>query len=442
MPKSKAQKKASVEYQKAKAELKSAPRKTAKPVIPPLPEGVPPMPNPKKQKKAKTSQANEIPPGELMDSIYQLLYDYNFTSAVQSLRAHNQKRPGFSYHNYVYSAKDYPPLLDIWLQWEHDHPDLAKKRSAPAPAVNGSVAKKHAEAEDSSSDEESDEESDESSDDGSADKPADAMDVDNDASESEDDEDSSDDSSGAPVEVESESETPDAEKVPASKPKFLLPVPATEPSSDEDEDEDSDESDDSSDSSDSSKTASVEEAKTIALPESDAETSEEDSAEDSSASEAEDDGDDDESSSEESSSDSDDSEADLAKKTAVVASAVTAPVTAPVSKKRKLTEDMEEETPASNGHMNGARAAMINASNGKRVKHEPERFSRIPKDVQVDDRFASNKYVSYDYADRAHANLIVTKGKGFTKAKNKGKRGSYRGGAIDTNMVRGIKFED
>lgn len=51
-------------------------------------------------------------------------------------------------------------------------------------------------------------------------------------------------------------------------------------------------------------------------------------------------------------------------------------------------------------------------------------WSRIPQDQQVDARFGSNKYVSYDYADRAYKDLSVTKGKGFTKEKNKKKRGT------------------
>jgi len=50
--------------------------------------------------------------------------------------------------------------------------------------------------------------------------------------------------------------------------------------------------------------------------------------------------------------------------------------------------------------------------------------------------------VPYDYAERAHQDLIVTKGKGFTKEKNKKKRGAYRGGYIDTMGVKGIRFED
>ncbi|KAK5111518.1 hypothetical protein LTR62_004813 [Meristemomyces frigidus] len=76
-----------------------------------------------------------------------------------------------------------------------------------------------------------------------------------------------------------------------------------------------------------------------------------------------------------------------------------------------------------------------------KLKKQNVPFSRIPKDTYVDPKFADNSYVSYDYADRAHRDLIVTKGKGFTKEKNKKKRGAYRGGAIDFTP-KGIKFED
>jgi len=78
----------------------------------------------------------------------------------------------------------------------------------------------------------------------------------------------------------------------------------------------------------------------------------------------------------------------------------------------------------------------------KRLKKGNVPFSRIPENIKIDEKFSSNKYVSYDYADRAHKDLVVTKGKGFTKEKNKKKRGSYRGGAIDTSGGKGIKFDD
>src|SRR2546423_819214 len=60
----------------------------------------------------------------------------------------------------------------------------------------------------------------------------------------------------------------------------------------------------------------------------------------------------------------------------------------------------------------------------------------------TEDSFISNKYQNYDYAERAYKDLSVTRGKGFTKEKNKKKRGSYRGGAIDTSGGKSFKFED
>ena len=69
-------------------------------------------------------------------------------------------------------------------------------------------------------------------------------------------------------------------------------------------------------------------------------------------------------------------------------------------------------------------------------------FQRIPENQDIDPRLASNAYVPYEYADKAHEDLRVTRGKGFTKEKNKKKRGAYRGGAIDVEGGKGIKFAD
>lgn len=69
-------------------------------------------------------------------------------------------------------------------------------------------------------------------------------------------------------------------------------------------------------------------------------------------------------------------------------------------------------------HMPASKKEVAIAEKKKQVP-----FSRIPQDQKVDPRFASNEYVSYDYADRAYRDLVVTKGKGFTKEKNKKKRG-------------------
>jgi hypothetical protein len=62
--------------------------------------------------------------------------------------------------------------------------------------------------------------------------------------------------------------------------------------------------------------------------------------------------------------------------------------------------------------------------------------------ASINSKTISNAYVPYDYAERAHRDLSVTRGKGFTKEKNKKKRGSYRGGQIDLSGGKGHKFEN
>ena len=56
---------------------------------------------------------------------------------------------------------------------------------------------------------------------------------------------------------------------------------------------------------------------------------------------------------------------------------------------------------------------------------------------------ASNAYNAGEenYGAKASKDLIVTRGEGFRKEKQKKKRGSYRGGVIDFES-RSFKFED
>lgn len=98
-------------------------------------------------------------------------------------------------------------------------------------------------------------------------------------------------------------------------------------------------------------------------------------------------------------------------------------------KKEAKTAEPVTATPSEedNGGMHPDRMARlpntpVTAQKGKK-SNVP--FSRIPADTKVDPRFSNNDYVSYEYADRAHQELIVTKGKGFTKEKNKKKRGMW-----------------
>ncbi|WFD42926.1 jun-like transcription factor [Malassezia psittaci] len=81
-------------------------------------------------------------------------------------------------------------------------------------------------------------------------------------------------------------------------------------------------------------------------------------------------------------------------------------------------------------------ASPVSKSN-KKTKTVGERFQRVKSDRAeiLDERLRDMSYAAKsgagDYGARANADLIVTRGKAFTKEKNKKKRGSYRGGEID-----------
>ena len=77
----------------------------------------------------------------------------------------------------------------------------------------------------------------------------------------------------------------------------------------------------------------------------------------------------------------------------------------------------------------------------KHVGARPTPLAQLSAHATADNHI-SNAYRSYDYAERAYNDLSVTRGKGFTKEKNKKKRGSYRGGAIDISGGKGFKFDD
>ncbi|EIW84807.1 hypothetical protein CONPUDRAFT_39225, partial [Coniophora puteana RWD-64-598 SS2] len=60
---------------------------------------------------------------------------------------------------------------------------------------------------------------------------------------------------------------------------------------------------------------------------------------------------------------------------------------------------------------------------------------RIRDEHMDQDKWINNAYdakggITNDYGERASKDLIVTRGQGFRKEKNKKKRGSYRGGEI------------
>ncbi|KAG2061497.1 hypothetical protein BDR06DRAFT_946942 [Suillus hirtellus] len=101
------------------------------------------------------------------------------------------------------------------------------------------------------------------------------------------------------------------------------------------------------------------------------------------------------------------------------------------------TDDVQVSAKVKNIQKNG---------NGKLPRNANERFSRIkpqniPAEQLLDNGYEAKGGVTNDYGNRAHQDLIVTRGAGFRKEKNKKKRGSYRGGEI-TLQSHSIKFTD
>ncbi|KAI0664736.1 SRP40, C-terminal domain-containing protein [Cubamyces menziesii] len=247
---------------------------------------------------------------------------------------------------------------------------------------------------------------------------SDASDSDSDS----DDSSSSDDDSDGDDEKKSKSKGTEAEKTETKKPK----VKKTQESSSDSSSSDSSSSDSSSEDSDSSSSS---------------ESSDSDSD------------------SEESDSDSDD---EKEKKSETKAKAEAGKDEVKVTKKRRTDEDgasvptavthnaresetpnkSQSATPKPDGKHNG------NEKNGKKPRKSNTPFQRV-KLEQVkfaderlkDNRFESRGASASDYGAKAARDLIVTRGAGFRKEKNKKKRGSYRGGEI-TMESHSIKFND
>eukprot|EP00730_Choanoeca_flexa_P014190 TRINITY_DN6112_c0_g1_i2.p1 TRINITY_DN6112_c0_g1~~TRINITY_DN6112_c0_g1_i2.p1 ORF type:complete len:121 (+),score=40.41 TRINITY_DN6112_c0_g1_i2:147-509(+) len=76
-----------------------------------------------------------------------------------------------------------------------------------------------------------------------------------------------------------------------------------------------------------------------------------------------------------------------------------------------------------------------------------EVFRRVKaEEIEVLPQLADNSYEAAFGQDgwgaKASKDLMVTRGKSFRHEKTKKKRGSYRGGQIDTNKVNSFKFGD
>ncbi|KAJ1731765.1 jun-like transcription factor [Coemansia biformis] len=114
---------------------------------------------------------------------------------------------------------------------------------------------------------------------------------------------------------------------------------------------------------------------------------------------------------------------------------------APAAGKRKRAGGPGAETaPRAVGQQgrHPKRGEVANAPNTPFCRIRPEEV--VYADARLkDNRYTSKGGVESDFGYKAHQDLIVTRGKAFTKEKNKKKRGSYSGGRISMASCS-IKF--
>ncbi|KAF2159030.1 hypothetical protein M409DRAFT_71280 [Zasmidium cellare ATCC 36951] len=385
---------------------------------------------------------DEAPPPKLLDVLTQIAhfldqlgYNKTFASLYKEAKKNDLILDIAKWERGI-QAKTAFPLLDLYEEW-HDAND--KFPTLPGPEGEEDDAAEESSSDDSGSDDESDKDE------------AEGVLVDVEAEETSDD-DSDEDSS-------SDSDDSDASPTKAGvKRKRVLTPPSSE-----DSDDSASDSDDSSSSEDSDAPPAKKAKVQSSSPSSDSDSESSDSSDDSSSDSDSDAGADDSTSSD-SSSDSEDEKdeepqppaSDKKKKKGGKSDKTTGSDTqakdagsqSSATLEGESAGEKEEESEEPN-HVHPDRLRQVPAPPSKSTKKQTAAeakkqvvpFSRIPTDQKVDPRFSSNDYVSYDYADRAYRDLSVTKGKGFTKEKNKKKRGAYRGGMIDLTP-KGIKFED
>ncbi|KAJ8609453.1 hypothetical protein MRB53_039124 [Persea americana] len=328
-------------------------------------------------------QDDSIPAPKLLDVLCQIAhfldelgYDKAFTSLLDDAKDNNDLNIDIAEWQRGIDAESATNLLELYEQWydeNNNYPTLPD------------------------SDDEMEDEDEPSDSDSSESSEADGV-IDDEAEETSDD--------GTGKESSSEDESSDSAPKPTAGKRKRSPPSSSDESSEQSSDSDADDSDSSSDED-------------VARPAKKAKVQTESSDSDSSDSSSSPDSESDDSSSESESSASEEESSSPSpppkvevKKSKSKAkgkgkSSVTTPVAAPKIRSGSQTSSTLD---------------------GDAVRSEPAEEEdlqlglRIPTDQFVDPRFASNKYVPYDYAERAHRDLIVTKGKGFTKEKDKKKR--------------------
>jgi len=107
-----------------------------------------------------------------------------------------------------------------------------------------------------------------------------------------------------------------------------------------------------------------------------------------------------------------------------------------VEEEEKKPADAPQNGNAQNGNSN---APKTSSKPFKRVD-DSEILSQLDPELR-DNSYEALRKRSDGWGDRANQILGAVKGKGFRHEKTKKKRGTYRGGNIDSNKVNSIRFD-
>ncbi|KAI0839729.1 hypothetical protein F5Y06DRAFT_13483 [Hypoxylon sp. FL0890] len=411
---------------------------------------------------ASSASRDDTPPAQLMDLVESFLSDQGFDNAHREFQKHRAKKGWKEQGSKKHKDKTHHSLVSVFQTWK-TFSSQGNTPVLPKEDPMQKITKVSSDSSDSSDDSSSESESDSDSDDvAMADAPA--------AEQSSSSESSSSDDSDS--ESESDEEAKPTKSVPPAVKNGVNPL-KRKAESDSESSSESDSDDDMSDSSSEDERPQAKRAKTTESSDESSSSSSSDSSEDESSEDEDeakpkskaDDDDDESSSSSESESDDSDSESDAEPKVDLKEAAqVPLPESDSSSSESESESDSDEKAQGQPKDSSGSDTSVTldkvspdaplppdpttlksnnRGKNGaKNGKGQNQPFSRIRKDVEVDPRLSSNAYVSHGYGEKAHQDLIVTKGKGFTKEKNKKKRGSYKGGPLDIHKSRSIKFED
>jgi len=114
----------------------------------------------------------------------------------------------------------------------------------------------------------------------------------------------------------------------------------------------------------------------------------------------------------------------------------------------EYNEEYNNEEYDNNNEESPAKKMKSNNNNQNNTNNKNETFRRVREDqVQFskeelkDNSFSAKARGNNDWGGKAHQILSTVRGKNFRHEKTKKKRGTYRGGTINYNVIRSVKFD-